>query len=54
MSRTIGWIDPAAKVKEVNQEQAEEPAPVLAEEPEAAEEAKEEEKPAKKAATKKK
>lgn len=62
MSRTIGWIDPAAKVKEVNQEQAEEPAPVLAEEPapvlaeepEAVEEAKEEEKPAKKAATKKK
>ena len=49
MSRTIGWIDPAAKVKEVNQEQAEEPAPVLAEEPapvlaeepEAVEEAKE-------------
>lgn len=37
MSRTIGWIDPAAKVKEVKQEQAEEPAPVLVEAPQAEE-----------------
>ena len=36
--RTVGWVDPAAKVKEVEQEQAEEPAPVLTEEPEAVEE----------------
>lgn len=52
--RTVGWIDPAAEVKENKLEQAEEPAPVLVEEPEAVEEAKEEKKPAKKAATKKK
>ena len=37
MSRTIGWIDPAAKVKEVKQEQAEEPAPAVLEEPQAEE-----------------
>ena len=52
--RTVGWIDPAAEVKENKLEQAEEPAPVLVEEPEAVEEAKEEKKPAKKAAAKKK
>jgi hypothetical protein len=52
--RTVGWVDPAAEVKENKLEQAEEPAPVLVEEPEAVEEAKEEKKPAKKAATKKK
>jgi len=37
MSRTIGWIDPAAKVKEVKQEQAEEPAPSVLEAPQAEE-----------------
>ena len=52
--RTVEWVDPAAEVKENKLEQAEEPAPVLVEEPEAVEEAKEEKKPAKKAATKKK
>ena len=52
--RTVGWVDPAAEAKENKLEQAEEPAPVLVEEPEAVEEAKEEKKPAKKAATKKK
>lgn len=52
--RTVGWVDPAAEVKENKLEQAEEPAPVLVEEPEAVEEAKEEKKPAKKAASKKK
>ena len=52
--RTVGWVDPAAEVKENKLEQAEEPAPVLGEEPEAVEEAKDEKKPAKKAATKKK
>ena len=52
--RTVGWVDPAAEVKENKLEQVEEPAPVLVEEPEAVEEAKEEKKPAKKAATKKK
>lgn len=52
--RTVGWVDPAAEVKENKLEQAEEPAPVLVEEPEAVEEAKEEKKPAKKAAAKKK
>ncbi len=53
--RTVGWVDPAAEVKKTELEQAEEPAPVLSEEPEAVEEAKEEKKPAKKAtkATKK-
>lgn len=48
--RTVGWVDPAAKVKEAKQEQAEEPAPVLVEDPEAVEEAKEEKKPVKKTA----
>ena len=52
--RTVGWVDPAAEVKENKLEQAEEPAPVLVEEPEAVEEAKEEKKPAKNAASKKK
>ena len=52
--RTVGWVDPAAEVKANDLEQAEEPAPVLVEEPEAVEEAKEEKKPAKKAAAKKK
>lgn len=52
--RTVGWVDPAAEVKKTELEQAEEPAPVLSEEPEAVEEAKEEKKPAKKAAAKKK
>ena len=33
--RTVGWIDPAAEVKANDLEQAEEPAPVLVEEPEA-------------------
>jgi hypothetical protein len=51
--RTVGWVDPAAEVKANDLEQAEEPAPVLVEEPEAVEEA-EEKKPAKKAASKKK
>ena len=37
MSRTIGWIDPAAKVKEVKQGQAEEPAPAVLEAPHAEE-----------------
>ena len=40
--RTVGWVDPAAEVKENKLEQAEEPA------------AEEEKKPAKKAASKKK
>lgn len=67
--RTVGWIDPAAEVKANDLEQAEEPAPVLVEEPEAVEEAEEKEpeaeepeepaaeeekKPAKKAAATKK
>lgn len=52
--RTVGWIDPAAEAKKTELEQAEEPAPVLSEEPEAVEEVKEEKKPAKKAAAKKK
>ena len=54
--RTVGWIDPAAEAKKTELEQAEEPAPVLSEEPEAVEEIKEEKKPATKkaAATKKK
>lgn len=46
--RTVGWVDPAAEVKKTELEQAEEPAPVLVEEPEAVEEAKEEKKPVKK------
>ena len=41
--RTVGWIDPAAEVKANDLEQAEEPAPVLVEEPEAVEEAEEKE-----------
>lgn len=66
--RTVGWVDPAAEVKANDLEQAEEPAPVLVEEPEAVEEAEEKEpeaeepeepaaeekKPAKKATSKKK
>ena len=52
--RTVGWVDPAAEVKENKLEQAEEPAPVLVEEPEAVEEAKEEKMPTKNAAAKKK
>lgn len=50
--RTVGWIDPAAEVKANDLEQAEEPAPVLVEEPEAVEETEEKE-PAKKPAPKK-
>ena len=46
--RTVGWVDPAAEVKKTELEQAEEPAPVLSEEPEAVEETKEEKKPVKK------
>ena len=34
--KTVGWIDPAAKVKDTNPEQTKEPAPVLSE-PEAVE-----------------
>ena len=48
--RTVGWIDLAAEVKANDLEQAEEPAPVLVEEPEAVEEAEEEKKPVKKTA----